>query len=1071
MKILSPIFVIIFLSEYFLAQNQEYVFINVTKKANLSQHFISAIIEDDNGIMWFGTHDGLNYFDGYGFKRFANKPKDKNSLSSNFITALEKDNEGNLWIGTNDGLNKLDLRTERFTVYKKNDDPNSLGDNAIIDLKYDKRGFLWIATRYDGLYKFNIKTQNFIKKIRNSPSYNFNFLENIKEIELDSDGDLWILYDSKGLVFYDYDQDKFILLDIKNDLNIPVENIHCISILPPNNLLLFIRGLGLAYINKKSFSFNKELVQDSFNKKYYQNLSILSNDIITSRDGLVYFADYNNGLMRYDIKNKKYYFSNEFIYNPIDSLDKITNKLYIDSRDNLWIGSSGFGIGLLSKNIKPFITYKSDFETGKFKLSFPSVRAIFEDKNGDIYVGGYNGLNRINSKDKSIDFLLDKPCYMIKPDIFGSDNHLTLSFESFEFGGTLYRFNKKNRELKKLFNNINSNYVRCILTDSQSNVWIGMFRGLFLFDKNNSKIKPFTSLPFDLSNETINQIYEDSQNNLWISTRGKGIFFFNISNNRWYNINKESEYFKGLTGNNVYGVFEDSKNRIWVYTSSGLNLLDRNTNSFINFTEENGLINNVVYSIIEDDSGYYWLSSNLGITRFNYENKDFWNFDIRDGIACNEKNFNAALKGKSGNFYFGGISGLTIFNPNFFKKNTKAPKVLLTEVDIIPNTDNISKLYNAYTNTIELKPNQKTLTLGFTAISDYATDIKSRYRYKIIGLHDDWIDVGFKREITLANLSHGDYKLLVSASNNDGIWSNKPFELSIIVLPEFYQTTWFRIIVIILGISFLVGIFILRIRFLKNTNLRLEKLVNERTIELENSKRELEIANSTKNKFFSIIAHDLKNPFNALINYSDILLTDFDILTNDEKKSFIQGMKESSESTFKFLQNLLTWARTQTNKIQYIPSQIDLKSIVKECFDFLNVTSQDKNIKLISNIEEGKIVFVDKNMVYTILVNLLNNAIKFSNEGKTIYVGIKDENEDNLTIFVKDEGVGINDEDQKKLFHIESYHSTKGTKGETGTGLGLILVFEFVRINKGKIWIESKLGEGTTFFITLPKAA
>jgi len=363
------------------------------------------------------------------------------------------------------------------------------------------------------------------------------------------------------------------------------------------------------------------------------------------------------------------------------------------------------------------------------------------------------------------------------------------------------------------------------------------------------------------------------------------------------------------------------------------------------------------------------------------------------------------------------------------------------------------------------------LILEFSAISDYFSNSKARYRYRIIGLNENWIDVGFKREITLANLSPGEYKLQVNATNNDGNVSDDLLELAIIVKPEFWQTTWFAILMILLSISVIISFVGLRIKFLRDNNIRLENIVKVRTQELEESKKELEIANATKNKFFSIIAHDLKNPFNALLNYSDILLTDYNILTEDEKIQFITGIKDSSESTYKFLQNLLTWARTQTDKIQYNPKTINIDLALSHCFKVLEVISNNKKIKLISSVHEDKFVYADENMLNTIFMNLLSNAIKFSEENKSVFVSIEKEDENSITISVRDEGIGMKETDKAKLFKIDEYHSTAGTKGETGTGIGLIITYEFMKSNKGKIEVESKLGKGTEFFLTFPKSS
>jgi len=206
----------------------------------------------------------------------------------------------------------------------------------------------------------------------------------------------------------------------------------------------------------------------------------------------------------------------------------------------------------------------------------------------------------------------------------------------------------------------------------------------------------------------------------------------------------------------------------------------------------------------------------------------------------------------------------------------------------------------------------------------------------------------------------------------------------------------------------------------------------------------------------------------ALTNFSDILYTDYKELTEDEKLEFIEGIKKSSESIFTLLKNLLTWARSQTNRIQCIPKEVNIKLVVEDMFKVLSVYANDKKIKLVTSIDNDTFVFADENMLNTILINLITNAIKYSNEGHSVYVDITEQNNGFIKLSIRDEGVGMNNETQKRLFQIEHNLSNDGTKGEKGTGLGLIITNEFIKANNGKIEVESKLGEGTTFYITIP---
>ncbi|MDM8549025.1 hybrid sensor histidine kinase/response regulator [Desulfobacterales bacterium HSG2] len=249
-----------------------------------------------------------------------------------------------------------------------------------------------------------------------------------------------------------------------------------------------------------------------------------------------------------------------------------------------------------------------------------------------------------------------------------------------------------------------------------------------------------------------------------------------------------------------------------------------------------------------------------------------------------------------------------------------------------------------------------------------------------------------------------------------------------------------------------------------------ELLARVRThLELRDAQKNLREANATKDKFFSIIAHDLKNPFNALLGLSKLLLQNFDIFDDDKKKHFIEGIFQSSEQGYKLLENLLDWSRIQTGKIDWKPAEIDLYTYAFENVSLLKIGAENKKISLHSDISKDTIIYADANMVTMIVRNLVSNAIKFTNEGGEVKITSETKGDDE-EITISDTGVGIKPENIKKLFRIDAHHSTLGTANEQGTGLGLILCREFIEKNGGKIWIESEVGKGSEFKFTLPKS-
>jgi len=261
------------------------------------------------------------------------------------------------------------------------------------------------------------------------------------------------------------------------------------------------------------------------------------------------------------------------------------------------------------------------------------------------------------------------------------------------------------------------------------------------------------------------------------------------------------------------------------------------------------------------------------------------------------------------------------------------------------------------------------------------------------------------------------------------------------------------------------------INTLNITNTKLQGEIDERTIaeiKLRESEKMLKELNATKDKFFSIVAHDLKNPFNTLIGFSNLLLNTGLNLTEEKKTNYLELIYKASKRGYSLLENLLEWSRSQTGRLEIKPQEFVLKQSIKECMNLHYSSAEKKFVSLTEQIDDTTKVFADVNMFTTVMRNLISNAIKFTPEnGKIDITAIEKETE--VQINVSDTGLGVSKESKEKLFRIDVNHSTPGTNQEQGTGLGLILCKEFIEKNKGKIWVESALGEGSIFSFTLPK--
>jgi len=413
----------------------------------------------------------------------------------------------------------------------------------------------------------------------------------------------------------------------------------------------------------------------------------------------------------------------------------------------------------------------------------------------------------------------------------------------------------------------------------------------------------------------------------------------------------------------------------------------------------------------------------------------------------------------------GGTKGFNIVCPEKITENKIIPDILITDLKIFNKTVNPgapkSPLSQNITETksLTLRYSLSVLTFSFS-VMDYSAPEKNQYAYWMENFDNGWIFQGNKSEVTYTNLSPGKYVFHVKGSNNDGVWNEAGTSISITILPPWWFTWWFILIMIFTIISILSFIYFSRINRFKKQKVLLEKLVAMKTVELNE-------LNASKDKFFSIIAHDLKNPFSNIIGLSAALKEEIRSGDPDMNEEFADLINTSAVRTLKLLENLLEWAKSQTGNLLYHPVSIKLNEIYNEEFELLSEMAIAKNIQLLSSIPANLEIKADRNMIRTVLRNLISNALKFTHKGGQIEINaVADEKQ--VEISVSDNGIGMTKSTIDKLFKIDANLSTNGTEDEKGTGLGLFLCKEFIDKHGGKIWVESEAGRGSIFKFILP---
>lgn len=822
------------------SQTTSTLFGSVDLEDGLSQSTIYSMIQDHQGLIWIGTQDGLNCYDGYSFKVFRYSPQDTSSITNSSIKSLYLDFKHRIWIGTEVGINFYNPETGNFTNTFKHLPVNN---EVITCLVGDSKNNLWIGTESNGIIHCQLDQLTFEYINQKNNAAKLLPGNHIHCMLFDSNGTLWVGTDS-GLCYHEPKTDIFV--KVLYDTGIKY------------NVLSIIEGeSGVLWI---ATSHEGLLLYDTKNRKLlssYMGLDMTTikdhqiNTLLRDHFNSIWIGTENNGLYQWNVKTKRLRNYKALIGNNSLHANKIS-ALMEDYSGNLWIGN--IGINVLSLIPPKFELYRPN--TLEFnELSSSLIRSFTKDKDDNLWVG---------TKDQGI-FVFDK-----------KENLLHHYFEGFGGGG-----------------NLNGNMVFSIFKDSENTIWVGTNKGLNRYNTKSSSFQHVHLIEsIDCQNGIsliVRKIIQDHEKNLWIATDGDGIFKYNIQTLKCEQFIHHDDHVNSLAHNKVYFIMQDQKRNIWAIThgggiskmnynnkkftsysyqantkgindnhlitalednngniwigaqEGGLNILNPETNEFSFITINDGLTNNCIYAVLQDNKGNIWASHNKGLSCIEPGSKKIVNYSITDGLQSDEFYGNAAFKDKDGKLYFGGINGFNAFYPDSIRPNNTVPKLIIKNltidnVIIIPNQEfNGRIILNQslpYTKSITLKHFEKTIHIEYAALH-YQAPEKNQYAYILEGFDKEWNHVGNRRIATYSNLPPGKYTFKVIASNSDGIWNNEGISFEIIVKPAIWETMLFKIVVVLVFLIIVSLIVRIRLNYLKQHNAHLENIVNTRTADLQ----------------------------------------------------------------------------------------------------------------------------------------------------------------------------------------------------------------------------------------------
>lgn len=1059
--------------------DMHYRFTHLSVDDGLASNSITSVVQDSSGFIWISSYHGLHRYDSYEFKLYHNDLDDSTSLNSNSIYGLFIDRKNILWVKTvGNGLNQYDVIKDRFIHYVNDpNNPHSISGNYIKDITEDKNHNFWIATWDGGLCFMNRKTKQFKRILADPSDKNGLHKDNImiSSVVLDQEGILWIgstqglfSYDPKTSLWYRYPFNR----DQSTHLNIP--DISKVYIAPDNKIWIGSWGGGLKYVDKKTktlkhFPQHQRYVDTHIDDRVFSLYHDSHNNFWGSLEGggLIKIFQETDSIVR--IKHE-----------PGDPHSLMSNSIfsmYQDRNGLLWIASHFGGINLLSLENQQF-HHIYPLQDNPNHLSGSVIHCFAEDKEGNIWIGTHgNGINIFNPKTKKFNHLKHKP---------------------------------------KTQNSISSVEIRAIEPSQHGGVWIGTASGLDYYIPKTGEILHYKHDPNDnnsLGHNLIFALKEDKNGNLWVGTYNAGLSYLNFKTQTFTHYRYDPDDSTSVNSNIIQNIYIDSKERLWIATRSGLNLFQPETQQFIRFfspkkkkqsthltsifedhagvywitgntglirfeldanntlfnvmriTQKDGLSSNMVTCVLEDKQHHLWISTAYGLNRYDPVTQNNIIYTKYDGLQDNMFNENASYySAKTGLMYFGGSNGFNMFNPEKIHNEIDSSPILLTDLKLYNQSVVVGKKYNNsiilhkpihLTRSIQLNHRENSFTLKFAAMNFKGIQ-QNQYACRLMGFETAWNYIDKKHEATYTNLDPGNYRFEVKRVTKTGKLSPKTTTLNIHISPPFWQQWWFRILTLLIIIIAIYAIYEYKVYSLKKNQQILEQKIKERTEALSNSNKELE-------QFAYVASHDLQEPLRMITSYLQLLEKRYTAKLDEDAKEFIHFAVDGAKRMQMLITDLLSYSRISTQGKAF--ESVNMKEITDYAVMNLELSIEENEAQI--NYDALPIVQADSIQMERLMQNLIGNAIKYRKKEETPVVHISANQQDNQWIFaVKDNSIGIPEDQFDRIFNV--FQRLHGRNEYSGTGIGLASCKKIVERHGGKIWVESKVDAGSTFYFTLP---